>query len=92
MSPRRTNLRNPKRAVTLATTACKASNYQFSGALATLAAAYASDGQFEEAVKTNKLAIDLAVKTGDTARATELKKRDSLFSSGKPFLQDNPSR
>ncbi len=86
------NLRNPKRAVTLATTACKASNYQFSGALATLAAAYASDGQFEEAVKTNKLAIDLAVKTGDTARATELKKRDSLFSSGKPFLQDNPSR
>ena len=85
-------LRNPKRAVALATTACEASKYQLSGALATLAAAYASDGRFEEAVKTNKLAVDLATKAGDTTRAAELRKRDKLFSAGKPFLQDLPSR
>lgn len=81
-------LRNPKRAVALATTACKASNYQLSGAVATLAAAYASADLFDEAIKTNKLAVDLATKAGDTIRAAELRRRDALFSTGKPFFQD----
>ena len=54
------SVRNPAEAVRLAELVCQRTKQQLPQALDTLAAAYASAGQFEQAVTTAKRAIELA--------------------------------
>jgi tetratricopeptide (TPR) repeat protein len=67
------SVRNPAEAVRLAELVCQRTKQQLPQALDTLAAAYASAGQFEQAVTTAKRAIELAhnQKQADTARRIE---------------------
>ncbi|CAN5490970.1 hypothetical protein BH23VER1_BH23VER1_25230 [soil metagenome] len=82
--------RDPERAVQLAEAACQASNFEVAGAVATLAAAYASAGRFEEAAETNRHAMALAESAGDSARVAQLQDRQELFADGRPYRDAPP--
>ena len=56
-----TDLHNPDKAVQFSLRACKLTKYQNAVFLNTLAAAYASKGQLEQAIETARQAIELAV-------------------------------
>jgi len=72
-------LRDGKRAVKLATKACELTESKVAVHLATLAAAYAECGDFKEAVKWQKKAIELDI---DNEHA---QKRLKLYEDGKPY-------
>lgn len=74
-------LRNGAKAVELAERCCKLSNYQIGPTLDTLAAAYAEVGRFDEAIRWQNKAIELAGAT-DT---TELQKQLEFYRAGKPL-------
>ena len=57
-------LRNTRYAVSLATRACEMTGYKTNFCLGTLAAAYAADSRFDEAVATEQLACSLASADG----------------------------
>ncbi|HEY4311448.1 MAG TPA: tetratricopeptide repeat protein [Pirellulales bacterium] len=70
-------------AVRLATTACELSGWTVADKLATLAAAYAECGDFDQAVKYQQKAID---RQGDDADATsEARRRLQLYTEKQPF-------
>jgi tetratricopeptide (TPR) repeat protein len=56
-----------------------------SGDIGTLAVAYAAAGNFTDAVKTAKRAIDLAETAGERDLAEQIKKRLALYQSNRPF-------
>jgi Flp pilus assembly protein TadD len=63
------NSRNGKEAVQVATRGCELSHGEWVPALAALAAAQAESGEWEQALKSQKQAVDLAAKgTGDANR------------------------
>ncbi|MEA1952340.1 MAG: hypothetical protein U9N87_13235, partial [Planctomycetota bacterium] len=81
-------LRNGKRAVELATKACELTEYKQAHILSTLAAAYAESGNFKEAVKWSKKAIELG-KAGTNKEIQEaLAKELKSFEKGKPWRED----
>ena len=74
--------RDGKRAVTSATRACELTNWQDTGALGALAAAYAETGDFAAAVKWQQKAISM----GSGARdPVNLQARLDLYLAGKPY-------
>jgi len=83
------NIRNAKDAVKLAEKACNLTNYRSARILDTLAAAYASSGNFEKAVMTAKKAIALAMRENDNALANQIRSRLQLYQSGKIFLDES---
>ncbi|MBN2561904.1 MAG: tetratricopeptide repeat protein [Phycisphaerae bacterium] len=56
--------------------------------LDTLAAAYAEAGRFEEAIKTERNAIELATQKGQTSALEAYQRRLALFEAGKPYHEE----
>jgi len=78
-------LRNGPEAVRLAERACKLTDNKVSGALDTLAAAYAETGRFAEAVKTAEEAVRLAASTGEEQSTREIRSRLELYKLKRPY-------
>ncbi|MEN6406502.1 MAG: tetratricopeptide repeat protein [Thermoguttaceae bacterium] len=66
-------LRDGRRALELATKACKQSDYKLAYILSTLAAAYAETGDFQNAVKWSTKAVKIGDKDHDESLQKELK-------------------
>jgi tetratricopeptide (TPR) repeat protein len=92
------NLRDGAEAVKLATAACELTGYETPHILSTLAAAYAETGDFENAVKWSKEAVELSQKeigaaTTDEQRTLlesnheQLKKEVTSYEEGKPVRE-----
>jgi tetratricopeptide (TPR) repeat protein len=81
-------VRDGKRAVEYATTACERSGWKAPFCLDTLAAAYAEAGQFEEAVRYQSRALDDPTLRGDVRTAA--KQRLELYRQKKPFRDPGP--
>jgi Flp pilus assembly protein TadD len=80
-------LRNGAEAVKVARRACELTHYQQAFMVGTLAAAYAEDGQFEEARGAAQKAITLAEAAGQTELATRNRELLRLYEAGKPCRQ-----
>ncbi len=78
-------LRNGREAVELAVRAVQLNHGLDPAVLGTLAAAYAEDGQFDNAVRAAEVAHDLAVRGGRAELAAELQRQIELFRAGKAF-------
>jgi tetratricopeptide (TPR) repeat protein len=83
-------LRNGRRAIELATEACKLTEYKLPHILSTLAAAYAETGDFAAAIKWSTKAVELADKAkgksgeGDEETKQALKKELENYKAKKP--------
>ncbi len=80
-------IRNPKEAVELAEKACTLTNYKSPRTLDTLAAAYASSGNFERAVITAKKAVKTANEGGQFDQAVKIKNKLRLYEKGIPYRE-----
>ncbi|MFC1597365.1 tetratricopeptide repeat protein [Planctomycetota bacterium] len=78
-------LRDGRKAVEHGTQACDLTRWTEANYLGTLGAAYAEAGQFEEAVKWETKAIELAASEYDTAAADF---RLELYKAGKPYREE----
>ncbi len=76
-------LRDGKRAVELATKACKLTEYKTPHILSTLAAAFAENGNFETAIKWSQQAVDL----DDPIHAEQLGKELDSYRDGQPWRE-----
>jgi serine/threonine-protein kinase len=81
-------IRDGKRAVESATTACERTGWEDLFCLDTLAAAYAEEGQFDEAVRYQTRALDNPILRG--AHRTAAKERLELYRQKKPFREKGP--
>ena len=78
------SLRDGKRAVESATTACELTGHKEANGLVTLAAAYAEKGDFAAAVKWQTRAIELEK---NATTKNEYRKRLKLFEEKKPYRE-----
>ena len=78
-------VRNGNEAVRLAELAVKAKRGAAPGLLDTLAAAYAEDHRFEDAVTIARRAIEQAQAGGQLKLAAGIKSRLQLYEAGRPF-------
>ena len=75
--------RDGRHAVELATKACELSEWQYNH-VDTLAAAYAEAGDFEQAVRWQQMAIEMASDSG----RDDYRSRLALYKSGKPYREE----
>ena len=85
-------IRDPTEAVRLAEKACQLTNYEDPALVDTLAAAYASDGNFSDAIATAEKALKLAVSTDSKAWAEEIQNRLQLYKRGQPYFEPPQSQ
>jgi tetratricopeptide (TPR) repeat protein len=78
------NIRNGKRAVEVAKSICESTGYSDYRLFSTLAAAYAEDGDFENAILISQKAIKMATAKGDQPTVDSMRKRLEQFKSEKP--------
>ena len=83
-------LRHPQEAIDLARRASLLLNDRDAAALDTLAAAYASAGQFDDAVTASRKALDLAEAAGDGHLKKGILERRTLYERKKPFRDRLP--
>jgi tetratricopeptide (TPR) repeat protein len=76
-------LRNGKKSVELATTACKITKYKEGHILSTLAAAYAETGNFDEAVKWSNKAVEV----GGEENRKQLQQELKSYQAKKPWRE-----
>jgi nucleotide-binding universal stress UspA family protein len=76
-------LRDGKKGVAFARKACELWGWEDPSGLDTLAAAYAEDGQFDEAVKWQKRALEVLGYSGRQGEAARL--RLELYQAGRPY-------
>ncbi len=79
------SLRDGPQAVQLAEQALRISGARIPIIFRTLAAAYAENGQFSEAIETARRGIDLANSQGNSGLATELQGNIALYQAGRPL-------
>ena len=79
------SLRNGPKAVQLAKQALRISGDRIPIVFRTLAAAYAENGQFAEAIQTAQQGIEVANSQGNAALAVELQSSIGLYQAGKPL-------
>jgi Flp pilus assembly protein TadD len=82
-----TEFREGKAALQLARTLCEKTANRSPGALDALAAAYAENRRFEEAVQTAQQAQQLAVAEGQRSLAKQIQARLQLYKSKKPYRE-----
>ncbi len=82
-------LRNPKRAIELATKACELTEYKAAHILSTLAAAYADSGDMEAAKKWSSKAVEVATADdeGDPETLGHLQEELKSYQQGKPWRE-----
>jgi len=73
-------LRRPERAVQLAERACQITRYEAPSYIATLAEAYAADGEFDRANETAARALQVAQKTGADELAADIERAIERYS------------
>jgi len=78
-------VRDGARAVTLAERVCRATRFRSSMCIDTLAAAYAEEGRFAEAVTTVTKATELAKASGKAQLAAEFDARREMYEVGAPY-------
>lgn len=78
-------LRNGAEAVALARRACELTDYHDARLVEILAAAFAENGQFDEAVRTGEMALKLARKLGGHVQAKRIEAELGLYRAGRPF-------
>jgi tetratricopeptide (TPR) repeat protein len=83
-------VRDGKKALELAKKACELDGWKDPWRLDTLAAAYAETGDFKEATKWVKEAVELG-KDLPKERVEELRERLKLYQDGKPYRQKAPA-
>ena len=80
-------LRAPAEAVAIAERSAAITDRQHVGVLDTLAAAYASAGDFDQAVTAETDAVALATGAGATGIAAELERRLATYRAGRPYQE-----
>ena len=83
--------RRPAEAVTFAERAAAITRHRSAPVLDTLAAAYASAGQFDQAVKTARLAIELAREGGNPELVDGIAERLGLYRKSESFTEKSLS-
>lgn len=81
------SLRNPQRALQLASQVNEATHGQSASVLDNLAAAQAANGDFAAATPTAAKALALARATGDTSLAVEIARRLDAYTSGRTWTE-----
>jgi protein O-mannosyl-transferase len=79
--------RDTRRAIDLAARACELTLQHSPVIMGTLAAAYASAGQYQDAVSTAEKAIELATKAGQPQTAAIVRYHLSFYKQGKPYTE-----
>jgi tetratricopeptide (TPR) repeat protein len=79
------SLRDDAEAIRLAEQADAATRHQDVTAIDALAAAYASSGRYEDAVRAARAGLDLAVGSGRAAVAAQFRQRLELYQKGQPL-------
>ena len=82
-------VRDAKAAVKWSVRAAQATKFANPGVLDTLAAAYASDGQFDKAVEVMERAIQMARRQSQGALAARLSKRLQRYQNRQPYRQSD---
>jgi tetratricopeptide (TPR) repeat protein len=85
-------LRNGRRAIELATQACKATDYKVPHILSTLAAAYAETGDFDNAIKWLNNGLEIAEKAKETDKEKDKETKDALKKELEHYKAKKPSR
>ncbi len=84
------SIRDGKKAIGLATKACELSEWKNPDFLDTLAAAYAEAGQFDDAVKWQKKALEHP-EAFDAAKFEQAKQRLKLYEARQPYHEPRPA-
>ena len=77
--------RDPEEAVSLARRACELTQFERPQALATLAAAYAADGDFDQSVQASEKVLTLIRASGQDRMIPEAQRRLQLYRDGQPY-------
>ena len=85
-------LRNGRRAIQLATEACKLTEYKVPHILSTLAAAYAETGDFDTAVKWSNKAVELANSAKKDSKENDQETKDALKKELERYKAKKPTR
>jgi tetratricopeptide (TPR) repeat protein len=80
------SVRDTDRAIDLAKRACELTNYKNPGILDTLAAAFASDGRFSQAVEITEKALELCQSSEQNLLKKEIENHLVLYKAGKPYI------
>ncbi|MCD6334854.1 MAG: tetratricopeptide repeat protein, partial [Candidatus Latescibacteria bacterium] len=79
------DVRNGREAVRLAEEVCRASGYRSPGALGVLAAAYAEEGRYEEAVRYAERAFEMAKAGGGNKLAHQIEAQLKLYKAHRSY-------